>query len=89
MEFEIVTGCDCIGAIVPLNDLDEFPLAVPPKLRRVGVRDGVCGDVLKPLPAAESVPLTDELIVDVAESVPLLLLVNDGSAPIVSDDVGD
>ena len=54
-----------------------------------GVCDGVCDDVLVPLPVAEPVPLTDELIVGVIESVPLLLLLNDGSAPLVTDDVGD
>ena len=53
-----------------------------------GVCDGVCDDVLVPLPVAEPVPLTDELIVGVIESVPLLLLLNDGSAPLVTDEVG-
>ena len=41
-----------------------------------------------PLPVAEPVPLTDELIVDVAESLPLLLLLTDGNAPFVTDEVG-
>ena len=34
--------------------------------------------MLVPLPVAEPVPLTDELIVGVIESVPLLLLLTDG-----------
>ena len=44
--------------------------------------------MLVPLPVAEPVPLTDELMVGVIESVPLLLLLNDGSAPLVTDEVG-
>ena len=59
------------------------PLSLPE-----GVCDGVCDDVLVPEPVDEPVPLTDELSVDVAESVPLLLLLNDGSAPLVTDEVG-
>ena len=38
---------------------------------------------------ALAVGVTDELIVDVDESVPLLLLLNDGNAPIVTEEVGD
>ena len=59
------------------------PLSLPE-----GVCDGVCDEVLVPLPVAEPVPLTDELIVGVIESVPLLLLLTDGSAPLVTDEVG-
>ena len=59
------------------------PLSLPE-----GVCDGVCDDVLEPLPVAEPVPLTDELIVGVTESVPLLLLLTDGNAPFVTDEVG-
>ena len=38
---------------------------------------------------ALAVGVTDSVIVDVAESVPLLLLVVDGNAPIVTEEVGD
>ena len=44
--------------------------------------------MLVPLPVAEPVPLTDEVIVGVTESVPLLLLLTDGNAPFVTDEVG-
>ena len=36
-----------------------------------------------------AVGVADKLIVDVVESVPLLLLLIDGNAPIVTDEVGD
>ena len=45
--------------------------------------------MLVPLPVAEPVPLKDALIVDVAESLPLSLPVNDGPAPFVTDAVGE
>ena len=38
---------------------------------------------------ALAVGVADKLIVDVEESVPLLLLLNDGNAPIVTEEVGD
>ena len=38
---------------------------------------------------ALAVGVTEELIVLVAESVPLLLLLNEGNAPIVTEEVGD
>ncbi len=38
---------------------------------------------------ALAVGVTDSVIVDVAESVPLLLLLVDGSAPIVTEEVVD
>ena len=69
--------------------VEERLIVVDPLSLPEGVCDGVCGDVLVPLPVAEPVPLTDELIVGVIESVPLLLLLTDGSAPLVTDDVGD
>ena len=53
------------------------------------VEVGVCDAVLVPLPVEEPVPLTDALIVDVDESVPLSLLLNDGPAPLVTDAVGE
>ena len=40
------------------------------------------------LPVDEPVPLTELLIVDVVESDPLLLLLIDGNAPLVIDEVG-
>ena len=45
--------------------------------------------MIGPEPVDEPVPLTDELIVDVIESLPLLLLLTDGNAPLVTDEVGD
>ena len=45
--------------------------------------------MLVPLPVVELVAVTDKLIVEVVESVPLLLLLIDGNAPIVTEDVGD
>ena len=45
--------------------------------------------MLVPLPVVELVAVTDKLIVEVVESVPLLLLLIDGNAPIVTDEVGD
>ena len=60
------------------------PLSLPE-----GVCDDVCDDVLVPLPVDELVAVTDALAVDVIESVPLSLLVNDGSAPFVTDAVGE
>ena len=38
---------------------------------------------------ALAVGVTEELIVDVVESVPVLLMLNDGNAPIVTEEVGD
>ena len=52
------------------------------------VVEGVCDDVLVPLPVGEPVPLTDALIVEVDESVPLSLPLNDGPAPFVTDAEG-
>ena len=99
-----------VEVIVPLNDAEGVPLAVPPKLRELvpdavivderlivvdplslpeGVCDGVCDDVLVAEPVDEPVPLKDALIVDVAESLPLSLPVNDGPAPFVTDAVGE
>ena len=60
------------------------PLSLP-----LGVCEAVGDDVLVPLPVSELVPLIDALIVDVVESVPLLLLLSDGNAPIVTEEVGD
>ncbi len=37
----------------------------------------------------ELVAVTDKLIVDVDEPVPVLLLLSDGNAPIVREEVGD
>ena len=45
--------------------------------------------MLVPLPVVELVAVTDKLIVEVVESVTLLLLLIDGNAPIVTDEVGD
>jgi hypothetical protein len=44
--------------------------------------------VLVPLPVVEVVAVTDKLIVDVVESVPLSEPVSDGNAPLVIDEVG-
>ena len=63
-----------------LTVLERLVVADPLSLPE-GVCDGVCDDVLVPLPVDEPVPLTDKLIVDVVESVPLLLLLTDDSAP--------
>jgi hypothetical protein len=46
-------------------------------------------DVLVLLPVDELVVVTDKLVAVVFESVPLLLLLSDGNAPIVTDEVGD
>ena len=73
---------------VELIVLDRLSV-VDPLLLPVGVCDGVDDDVLVPLPVVEPVPLTDEVIVDVVVSLPLLLLLNDGNAPLVTDGVGD
>ncbi len=53
------------------------------------VEVGVCDAVLVPLSVDEPVPLTDALIVDVDESVPESLPLNDGPAPLVTDAVGE
>ena len=44
--------------------------------------------MLVPLPVVELVAVTDKLIVDVVESVPLSEPVSDGNAPLVIDEVG-
>ena len=49
----------------------------------------VCDAVPVPESVVLAVGVTEELIVDVDESVPLLLLLNDGNAPIVTEEVGD
>ena len=56
---------------------------VDPLLLPVGVCDGVCDDVPVPLPVADPVPLTDELTVDVVESVPVLLLLTEDRKSVV------
>ena len=83
---------------VPLSEPDKEGPA-PLVTLAVGERDtdfetevvevGVCDAVLVPLPVDEPVPLTDELIVDVVDSVPLSELVNDGPAPFVTLAVGE
>jgi len=45
--------------------------------------------VLVPLEVGELVAVTDKLLVDVVESVPLSEPVIDGNAPIVTEEVGD
>ena len=45
--------------------------------------------MLVPLPVIELVTVTDSLAVGVVESVPLLLLLIDGNAPIVTEEVGE
>ena len=55
----------------------------------LGVCVGVCDDVLVPLPVHEPVPLTDELIVDVGESLPLSEPDKEGPAPFVTLAVGE
>ena len=67
----------------------EILIVVDPLSLPVGVCVGVCDDVLVPLPVDEPVPLTDALIVDVDESVPESLPLNDGPAPLVTDAVGE
>ena len=78
----------CVLVGVAVTVLDRL-IVVDPLLLPVDVCDGVCDDVLVPLPVADPVPLTDELTVDVVESVPVLLLLTDGNAPLVTDEVGD
>ncbi len=56
---------------------------------RVMVDEAVCDEVLVQLPVEDIVAVTDKLIVDVVESVPLLLLLSDGNAPVVTEEVGD
>ena len=58
-------------------------------IERLCVLDGVISDVAVPEIVALAVGVTDSVIVDVAESVPLLLLLVDGNAPIVTEEVGD
>ncbi len=69
--------------------VEERLIVVDPLSLPVGVCEGVCDDVLVPLPVGEPVPLTDALIVDVDESVPESLPLNDGPAPFVTDAVGE
>ncbi len=69
--------------------VEERLFVVDPLSLPVGVCVGVCNDVLVPLPVDEPVPLIDELIVDVCESVPLSLPLNDGPAPFVTLAVGE
>ena len=69
--------------------VEERLIVVDPLSLPVGVCEGVCDEVLEPLPVGEPVPLTDELIVEVCESVPESLPVNDGPAPLVTDAVGE
>ncbi len=45
--------------------------------------------MLVPLEVDELVAVTDSLAVGVVESVPVLLLLCDGNAPIVREEVGD
>jgi hypothetical protein len=60
------------------------PLSVP-----LGVCEEVCVDVLVPLEVDELVAVTDKLIDEEGESVPLSVPLNDGNAPIVTEEVGD
>ncbi len=69
--------------------VEERLIVVDPLSLPVGVCEGVCDEVLVPLPVGEPVPLTDALIVDVDESVPESLPLNDGPAPFVTDAVGE
>jgi hypothetical protein len=69
--------------------VEERLIVVDPLSLPLGVCEAVGDDVLVLLPVGELVPLTDELIVDVDESVPLSLPDNDGPAPFVTDAVGE
>ncbi len=69
--------------------VEERLIVVDPLSLPVGVCVGVCDDVLVPLHVDELVPLTVALIVDVCESVPESLPVNDGPAPFVTLAVGE
>ena len=75
-----------VGDVVIVEDRD---IVVDPLSDPLGVCEAVCDDVLVPLPVVELVAVTDSLPVDVVESVPLLLLLIDGNAPIVTEEVGD
>ena len=69
--------------------VEERLIVVDPLSLPLGVCEAVGDDVLVPLPVSELVPLIDALIVDVVESVPLSVPVNDGPAPFVTDAVGE
>ncbi len=60
------------------------PLSLP-----LGVCDAVGVAVLVLVPVVELVDVTDSLVVGVVESVPLSVPVNDGPAPLVTEEVGD
>jgi hypothetical protein len=62
---------------------------VEPVSDPLDVCDGVCDDVLVLLEVGEFVLVTDALIVDVDEAVPLSLPVIEGPAPFVTDAVGE
>ena len=69
--------------------VEERLIVVDPLSLPLGVCDAVGVDVLVPLPVFELVAVTDSLFVEVVESEPLSLPVNDGPAPFVTDAVGE
>ena len=75
-----------VGDVVIVEDRE---IVVDPLSDPLGVCEAVGDAVLVPVPVVELVAVTDSLPVDVVESVPLLLLLIDGNAPIVTEEVGD
>ena len=89
---EGVTLAEAPKESVPLGVaviVDERLIVVDPQSLPLGVCEAVGVAVPVPLPVLELVGVTDSLFVDVVESVPLSLLVNDGPAPFVTDAVGE
>jgi hypothetical protein len=75
-----------VGDVVIVED---WLTVVEPVSDPLDVCDGVCADVLVLLEVGEFVLVTDALIVDVDEAVPLSLPVIEGPAPFVTDAVGE
>ena len=75
-----------VGDVVIVEDRE---IVVDPLSDPLGVCEAVGDAVLVLVPVVELVAVTDSLPVDVVESVPLLLLLIDGNAPIVTEEVGD
>ena len=89
---EGVTLAEAPKESVPLGVaviVDERLIVVDPLSLPLGVCEAVGVAVPVPLPVLELVDVTDSLFVDVVESVPLSLPVNDGPAPFVTDAVGE
>ena len=84
-EFELLAGVfeGLDPRLIDADDENEIDAL------RVMVDKAVLEDVTVPETVALAVGVTDKDIVDVDESVPLLLLLSEGSAPIVTEEVGD